>query len=459
MANESDEELKVPPHSQMAEEAVLGAMLQSKDVLEEIVDVLTAEDFYFQQNGFLFRTMIEMLADGHPIDVVTVNDYLERRGQSERAGGLDYIGRLQSDVIVTAHSKNYAEIVRDHAISRALIRASQEVVNSVFNPQGRDVDELLRQAENAVFQIAEARDRRKAYITPLRVEVDDTLEKIRERMKSDNPYVGTETWFTRLDKMTSGLRPGNLIILGARPSMGKTSLAMNMASNICKKQGTVAIFSLEMSREELATRILSSVSKINLADLGSGQLSPEDYERLTECADEVNNYSMYLDDASCPSVREIRSRVFKLRRSAGKIDMVIIDYLQLLDADGDTRNESLSKITRQLKILAKDAGVPIVLLSQLNRSLEQRPNKRPILSDLRDSGAIEQDADLVCFVYRDEVYNSDSQDRGTAELLLSKHRNGPTGHFHLAFLKQYTLFANLAPSEQSGYDDGSYRSY
>jgi replicative DNA helicase len=443
------EAFHAPPHSTDIERALLGAVLQDNRVLYDIEDVVGKQDFYLESHRLIYAAMADMNAKGIPADVVSIADYLERRNKIDDVGGLAYIGQLQQDYIVSPHAKHYGETIRDYAIERDLLRAANDIAQAVHKPEARNIDELLAAAENQMFRIGESRDRRDAKLIPVSADVPDMVEAIRLRMEDNAPAVGTSTGYGDIDRRTNGLKPGQLVIVGGRPSMGKTSLAMNIATNVAQADGRVICFSLEMSRKELTLRLLADLARLDLLHLAGGKLSDTEFTLVERAAETLSNLNIELDDSAQLTLREIRARAYRTRRKEGKVDLILIDYLQLMQHEsGETRNSELSTITRGLKILAKDLETPIVLLSQLNRAVEQRPNKRPVLSDLRDSGAIEQDADLVAFVYRDEVYNDETEDKGIAEIILAKNRNGPIATARLAFLANFTRFENLAHAEE-----------
>jgi len=445
----SDDEfssLKVPPHSMEAEQAVLGGLLVDNNAWERIGDRLAEGDFYRNDHRLIFRSLATLAERHQPLDVVTVSDWLKAVGKLDEAGGIGYLATLASDTPSSANIVAYAEIVRDRAVMRALIQAGTTVVSNAFRPEGRSSAELIETAERIIFDIAETSGRfRKGFvgvgeILPLVVKRIDFL------YQQAGNITGLATGFSDLDEMTSGLQNGDLVIVAARPSMGKTTFAMNIAEQAALRSGLpVAVFSMEMPAESLAMRMMSSLGRIPLQKLRSGKLEEEDWPRLTSTMGLLSDARMFIDDSPGLSPQDMRSRARRLKREHG-LGLIVVDYLQLMQVPGSKENRTgeISEISRGLKSMAKELEVPVVALSQLNRSLEQRPNKRPVMSDLRESGAIEQDADVILFIYRDEVYNEDSPDKGTAEIIISKQRNGPIGNCRLTFLGQYTRFENLA---------------
>jgi replicative DNA helicase len=446
--------LKVPPHSLEAEQSVLGGLLLDNAAADKIGDILSAEDFYNDAHRSLYGAMMTLIADNKPADVVTVAEALVSVKKLDYVGGMAYLGALVENVPTAANIRRYAEIVRERAILRRLIAAGGEIADTAYNPLGRSVREILDQAETRVFEIAEHGARGQQGFQELQPLLTQVVERIEVLYKRDDPsdVTGVPTGFTDLDRMTSGLQEGDLIVIAGRPSMGKTALALNIAEHIAlssKVKLPVGLFSMEMGATQLAMRLIGSVGRLDQHKIRTGQLTPDDWERLSEALGRLSDAAIHVDETAALNALELRARARRLARQyGGKLGAIVVDYLQLMQAvaQGENRATEISEISRSLKALAKELKVPVVALSQLNRSLEQRPNKRPIMSDLRESGAIEQDADVILFIYRDEVYNEDTPDKGVAEIIVGKQRNGPIGTIRLAFLGQYTRFENLAQS-------------
>lgn len=438
--------LKVPPHSVEAEQAVLGGLMLDNSAWDDVAELLQDVDFYRHEHQLIFAVMQRHVETGKPIDVVTLVEALDSLNELEAAGGVEYLSDLASHARGTANIIAYGQIIRERATLRTLIRVSNEIADNAFNPAGREAAEVLDLAEQKVFQIADsrARDGGPQQVNPLLTQV---VEKIDELIKSKGGITGLATGYKDLDKKTSGLQKSDLIIVAGRPSMGKTSLAMNLAEHaVLNQDGPVLVFSLEMPAESLIFRMLSSIGRIDQGRLRSGQLEEDDWPRLTSAIARLKDRPLLIDDTVGLSPTEMRARARRVVREHGPLALVVVDYLQLMQVKGfgDNRVGEISEISRSLKTLAREFECPVIALSQLNRSLEQRPNKRPVMSDLRESGAIEQDADIIAFVYRDEVYNEDTPDKGIAEIIIGKQRNGPIGTVRLGFLGQYTRFENLA---------------
>ncbi|WP_456374278.1 replicative DNA helicase [Thiolapillus sp.] len=440
------EQLRVPPHSLQAEQSVIGGLMLDNNTWDQVADRVSAEDFYRREHQLIF-TVIGGLADEQkPFDVVTLAEELERREELEDVGGLPYLAALAEDTPSAANIRAYADIVREHSVTRQLIRVGTEIAESGFRPEGRKVAQLLDEAENKVFQIAEQRHREGEGFQPIKSLLSKAADRIDELFGNDDPITGLSTGFDDFDKMTSGLQPADLVIVAGRPSMGKTTFAMNMAENIAMKSDMpVAVFSMEMPGESLAMRMISSLGRIDGHRVRTGQLEDDEWPRLTSTVTLLGKSKLFIDDTAALSPTDLRARARRLMREHGQLGLIVIDYLQLMQIPGGSENRTneISAISRSLKALAKELNVPVIALSQLNRSLEQRPNKRPIMSDLRESGAIEQDADLVVFIYRDEVYNPESEHKGMAEIIIGKQRNGPIGTVRLTFLGQFTRFENF----------------
>jgi len=444
---------RVPPHSIEAEQAVLGGLMLDNDAWDRVADRLSEEDFYRREHRMLFRAIGELADADQPRDVVTVSEWLAQRGELDSVGHLSYLGQLAQDTPSAANIIAYADIVRERSILRQLIAVSNEIAGSAFDPQGRTSKEVLDQAEARVFAIADQGSRgRQGFINIKRV-LSSTLDRIDTLFQSDSPITGMASGFDQLDELLSGLQRSDLVIVAGRPSMGKTSFAMNIAEHVAlTEQEPVAVFSMEMPAEQIATRMISSLGRVELQKLRSGQIGDSDWPRIHSAIALLSQKShLFVDDTPGLTPSELRARARRLKREHG-LSLILVDYIQLMQSGGGVENRAteLSEISRSLKGLAKELEVPVVVLSQLNRSLEQRTDKRPVMSDLRESGAIEQDADVIIFIYRDEVYDEDSPQKGTAEILVRKQRNGPTGTVRLTFLGQYTKFENFTPEVYGG---------
>ena len=438
----------LPPQNIEAEEAIISAVLIDNDALLEVIETLAAGDFYRSAHQKIYAAIIDLFDKAEPVDLVTLANKLKENGQLEEIGGASYLARLVDAVPLAVNAQHYAKIVHDKASLRRLIEKSNAIVKRCFEERG-NADEVIDYAESAIFEISEKKSRQSFF--PLSKIILSNIETLEEKQGNRSLVTGVPTGFSRLDNLTSGLQNSDLIILAARPSMGKTALALNIARNAAVDGGVpVAIFSLEMSKEQLSLRMLCSEARIDSSRLKGGFFSMEDWRRLTDAAGILSEAPIYIDDSASLSAMEIRAKARRLKMDKN-IGLIIIDYLQLMQgrASAERRDLEISEISRALKSLAKELELPVMALSQLNRMLEQRTDKRPRLSDLRESGALEQDADVVAFIYRDEVYNKeeDNPSRGIAEILLSKQRNGPTGDIHLTFLNSYTRFENLAAEE------------
>lgn len=444
--------LKVPPHSLEAEQSVLGGLLIDNATWDQVADMLSDEDFYRRDNKLLFRAISELSSQGIPFDVITLSERLAKTGDLENVGGLAYIGMIAKNTPTAANISAYANIVREYSVMRQLIRVGTQIGESGFRPEGRGPAELLDSAERMVFEIAEQGSRGRQSFVSIKDLLTKAVDRIDTLFQQDNPITGVPTGFSDFDDMTSGLQPADLVIVAGRPSMGKTTFAINIAENAAIKYGlSVAVFSMEMPGEQLAMRMMSSLGRIDQHKLRTGKLDDDDWPRLTSAVGLLAEAKMFVDDTPAMSPAELRARCRRLKRDQG-LDLIVVDYLQLMQVPGfkENRTGEISEISRGLKSLAKELHVPLIALSQLNRSLEQRPNKRPVMSDLRESGAIEQDADVIVFIYRDEVYNQDSPDKGTAEIIIGKQRNGPIGTARLTFLGQFTRFENFAYDAYGG---------
>jgi replicative DNA helicase len=438
--------IKMQPHSIEAEQSLIGGLMLSADGWDAVAEAVSANDFYRPDHRIIFRQLARLAEGGEPIDPVTVADKLEVLGELEAAGGLAYLLELAGNTPSASNISAYANVVRERANLRSLIQAAQDIAESGFNPQGRASTDLIDQAERRIMQISERGQKGGGPqdMDPLLKRAVDRIEQLYE---SGGDITGLSTGFADLDGMTSGLQPSDLVIVAGRPSMGKTSFAMNLVEHaILSQRQPVLVFSMEMPADQLVVRMLSSQGRINQSRLRNGKLGQEDWPKLTTAVNKLKDVPLYVDDTPALSPTEVRSRARRVMREHGKLAMIMVDYLQLMQVAGSNegRTAEISEISRNLKAIAKEFECPMVALSQLNRSLEQRPNKRPVNSDLRESGAIEQDADVIMFIYRDEVYQEDSPDKGIAEIILGKQRNGPIGTCRLAFLGEFTRFENLA---------------
>lgn len=442
--------LRVPPHSVEAEQSVLGGLLLDNAAWDRIADVLDESDFYRFDHRLIWQHITRLIGLTRPADVVTVFESLQTAGKDEEAGGLSYLNALAHNTPSAANIRHYAEIVRERSMLRKLVSVADDISSAAFDPQGKEARQILDDAEARVFQIAqEGAKGNKGFqdIQPLLAQVVERIDELYHR-EGDSEVTGVPTGFVDLDRMTSGLQPGDLIIVAGRPSMGKTSLSMNIGEHIAIEQGLpVAVFSMEMGAVQLAMRMVGSVGMLDQHRMRTGKLTEDDWPRLTHAVKKVQEAQIYIDESPGLTAMEVRARARRLARQCGQLGLIIIDYLQLMSGSSGSENRAteISEISRALKGLARELNCPLVALSQLNRSLEQRPNKRPVMSDLRESGAIEQDADLIVFIYRDEVYNPDSPDKGTAELIIGKQRNGPIGTVRVAFQGSSTRFLNYSP--------------
>lgn len=447
--------LRVPPHSIEAEQSVLGGLLLDNAAFEKLTDLVNEHDFYRHDHRLIWQHIARLVNLSRPADVVTVNESLVSMNKAEEAGGLAYLNALAHNTPSAANIRRYAEIVRERSMLRKLVAVADDIADMAFNPQGKEARQLLDEAESRVFKIAQEGARNSVgfqEIQPLLSQVVERIDELYHR-EGGSDITGIPTGFTDLDRMTSGLQAGDLVIVAGRPSMGKTAFAMNIAEHVAIEQGLpVAVFSMEMGAVQLAMRMLGSVGMLDQHRMRTGKLLADDWPRVTHAVQRMQNAQLFIDETPGLTVVELRARARRLARQCGRLDLIVIDYLQLMSASGagENRATEISEISRSLKSLAKELACPVVALSQLNRSLEQRPNKRPIMSDLRESGAIEQDADLITFIYRDEVYNPDSPDKGTAEIIIGKQRNGPIGTVRLTFQGSSTRFQNFAGGS-SGY--------
>lgn len=433
---------RIPPHNLEAEQAVLGSMMIDREAVYTVMEILHPEDFYKDSHHIIFNALLNLESRGEPIDMITLTEELRQTTSLEKAGGVGYIAVLANTVPTSANVSFYAEIVEEKAILRGLIRVSANVTNRCYEDQ-EDTKDLLDSAEKMILEIAGSRN--SSGLVPIKQILSDTLEKIETLAGKGGTVTGVPTSFTDLDRMTSGWQPSDLIILAARPAMGKTSLALNVAQNAAiRGKIPVAIFSLEMSREQLVQRLISSEAMIDQHKLRTGRLQDEDWLRLTKGVQPLAGARIFIDDTPAISVLELRAKARRLKAEKG-LGLIVIDYLQLMQLGrrNESRQQEISEISRSLKALARELNVPVLALSQLSRAVEQGQDKRPALSHLRESGALEQDADLVMFIYRDEYYNQETEKPGIAEIIIAKHRNGPTGVVELGFIQEFTKFVNI----------------
>jgi replicative DNA helicase len=447
-ASLNPEALKVPPHSIQAEQSVLGGLMLDNGAWDQVADRIGQDDFYRRDHRLIFEAIRSLAEHNDPFDVVTLSEWLDGQQKLDAVGGLAYLGTLAKNTPSAANIRAYADIVREYSVLRQLISVGTDIANAAFFPEGRRSKELLDYAEQQVFQIAEQGSRGRSGFASIKDLLTKAVDKIDELFHRDSPITGVATGFSDFDEMTAGLQSSDLVIIAGRPSMGKTTFAMNIAENAAiKDKIPTAVFSMEMPGEQLAMRLMSSLGRIDQHKVRTGKLDDDDWPRLTSAVSILAEAPLFIDDTPALNPTELRARARRLKREHD-LGLIVIDYLQLMQASGgghDNRATEISEISRGLKALAKELSVPVIALSQLNRSLEQRPNKRPVMSDLRESGAIEQDADVIVFIYRDEVYNDESPDKGTAEIIIGKQRNGPIGTVRLTFLGQYTRFENFAP--------------
>ncbi len=460
MAEDSLELLKLPPNSVEAEQSVLGGLLLENEALDKIADVLNQSDFYRHDHRLIYTHIAKLIEQNRPADIVTVAESLENTAELSSIGGIAYLGALAQNTPTAANIRRYAEIVRERSIMRKLVEVGSGIAESAYNPQGRDAQQLLDEAEAKIFKIAESGNRGSqgfVNIQSLLPQVADRIDFLYQR-ENQGSVTGVPTGFDDLDERTSGFQPGDLIIVAGRPSMGKTAFSLNVAENVAlDTKKAVAVFSMEMGATQLATRMIGSVGRLDQHRMRNGNLEDEDWARLTTALGKLNDAPIFIDEGAGLSSFDVRARARRLHRQTGGLGLIVVDYLQLMSGTSgrvsENRATEISEISRSLKSLAKELDVPVVALSQLNRSVEQRPDKRPVMSDLRESGAIEQDADLILFIYRDEVYNPDSEYKGTAEIIIAKQRNGPIGRVRLTFLGQHTRFENFSSGNAHMGDD------
>jgi replicative DNA helicase len=451
--------LRVPPHSLEAEQSVLGGLLLDNSTWDSIADRLRPDDFYRRDHQLIFEAILDLSQRGEPSDAVTLAERLESKGLGDDTGGLAYLAGLARDTPTAANSRAYADIVRERSLLRQLLRISGEIAGSCFEAEGRPASELVDEAERRIFEIAEKGRRQGSGFVAVREVLGAAIDRLDLLHASQGQLTGLSTGYADLDRMTAGLQPGDLIVVAGRPSMGKTTFALNIAENAAIAfNKPVAVFSMEMSREQLAFRMISSLGRVDQGHMRTGMFGDEDWARINGAIAQMKNAPMYIDDSGALNPTEVRARARRLARDTeklGGLGLIVVDYLQLMQVPGNKENRAteISEISRSLKALAKELKVPLIALSQLNRGVEQRTDKKPVMSDLRESGAIEQDADLIMMIYREEVYEPDTPRKGIADIIVAKQRNGPTGEVHLTFLGKYTRFENLAHGDY-GYDGG-----
>ena len=442
--------MRLPPQSIEAEQSVLGGLLLDNGAWDKIADIINEGDFYRSDHREIFKSIIRLIENNHPADALTVSEGLERSGKLAEIGGQQYLATLALNTPSAANIRRYAEIVRERAVMRKLATIGTEIAESAYNPMGKEADALIDEAEAKVFQLAEAGNKVKqgfVKIDPLLTETVERIDMLYSR-ENKNEVIGLASGFIDLDRMTSGLQGGELIIIAARPSMGKTALAMNIVENVAlQSKKAAAVFSMEMSGTQLALRMIGSVGRVDQHKLRTGTFEETEWPNLVDAVGRLNESKIYIDDTAGLNPLEVRSRARRLHRECGGLDLIVVDYLQLMSGTGgaqENRATEVAEISRSLKSLAKELKVPVIALSQLNRTVESRQDKRPMMSDLRESGAIEQDADLILFIYRDEVYNPDAMNKGLAEVIIAKQRNGPTGPVKMTFIGRFTRFENYA---------------
>ena len=455
----ADEGVRLPPHSVEAEQSVLGGLMLDNSTWDAVADRLTSDDFFRRDHQLIFAAIADLAARSEPLDAVTLAEQLERNGQLEEGGGLAYLATLTRETPSAANIRSYADIVRERAQLRRLISVGGEITSNAFNTEGRSVSELIDEAERRVFEIAEAGRKTGSGFVPIRDLLGDMIDKLDMLHQNQGQLTGVSTGFTELDRMTAGLQAGDLIIVAGRPSMGKTSFALNIGENAAfgRKPVPVAVFSMEMSREQLFMRMISSLGRINQSNLRTGRFGDEEWAGINSAINMMKTAPLYIDDTGALTPTEVRARARRLKREHG-LGLIIVDYLQLMQVPGNKENRAteISEISRSLKALAKELSVPVIALSQLNRSLEQRTDKKPVMSDLRESGAIEQDADIIMMIYREEVYDKNTTRKGIADIIITKQRNGPTGEVSLTFLGEFTKFENLV---SESYGEGVWTSH
>jgi replicative DNA helicase len=442
-------QLRIPPHSIEAESSVLGGLLLDNGAWDRVGDLLVDSDFYRYEHRLIYAAVGGLVNATKPADVITVYEQLQGLGKAEEIGGLAYLNSLAQYVPSASNIRRYAEIVRERSILRKLVSASDEIATAAFNTQGKAVDKILDEAEQKIFNIGEEGSRMKQGFQAMDSLVVQLLDRVQEMADNPNDITGVPTGFYDLDRLTSGFQAGDMIVLAARPSMGKTALAINIAEHVALHEGLpVAVFSMEMGASQLAVRIVGSIGRIDQMHLRTGKLTDDEWPRLTEAIEKLRNVSLHIDETPGLTTSELRANARRLARQCGQLGLIVVDYLQLMSVSSsmseENRATAVGEISRGLKMLAKELKCPVIALSQLSRGVESRTDKRPMMSDLRESGAIEQDADVIMFIYRDDYYNKDSKEPGVAEIIISKQRNGPTGTVKLAFVKPLTKFESLA---------------
>jgi len=458
MADDQIKSLKLPPHSIEAEQSLLGGLLIDNAALDQIADTISSKDFYKQDHRQIFIHITKLINSSNPADIITVAESLEKNSELASAGGMSYLGSLAENMPSVANIRGYAKIIRDNSILRNLITVGSDIVEGAFLPKGKDAQQLLDEMEAKLFAIAESESNRLGY-KDFQAVIAQVVRDLEERGQNPGTVTGLSTGFTDLDNLTTGLHGGELVIVAGRPSMGKTALAMNIAEACGVDQNkAVAIFSMEMGSEQIVTRLLGAVSKVNQQKMRTGKMDEDDWAKIADGLGRLNEAPLFIDEGSALNSYELRARARRLHRSTeGGLGLIVVDYIQLMSAlggqPGENRATEISEISRSLKSLAKELNVPVVALSQLNRNVDSRPDKRPQMSDLRESGAIEQDADVIMFIYRDEVYNPESADKGIAEIILAKQRSGPIGTVKLTFVGEFTRFENYA---NPGYESPGY---
>ncbi|WP_298441376.1 replicative DNA helicase [uncultured Ferrimonas sp.] len=448
--NDAVDQLKIPPHSLEAEQSVLGGLMLNSELFDQVAEKVVKEDFYSRSHQLIYDAMAKLMETGEPLDLLTVSEELSKSGHIDGVGGIPYLSDISRNTPSVANLTAYAGIVRERAVMREMIKVANEIADAGFNPEGRDSSQLLDLAESKVFKIAEARTDANEGPETLKLVLNKTIDRIEALFNNPNSggVTGVSTGYADLDKMTAGLQPSDLIIVAARPSMGKTTFAMNLCEQAAMNEDKpVLIFSLEMPSEQIMMRMLASLGRVDQTRIRTGELDDDDWARVTSTMGlMMEQGKMYIDDGSGLTPTEVRSRARRIAREHGGISMIMVDYLQLMQVPGMSENRTLeiAEISRSLKSLAKELECPVVALSQLNRSLEQRADKRPVNSDLRESGSIEQDADLIMFIYRDEVYHPDTAEKGQAEIIIGKQRNGPIGRVPLTFQGRFSRFDNYS---------------
>ncbi len=450
-------QLRIPPNSVEAESSVLGGLLLDNGAWDRVGDLLSEDNFYRYEHRLVFGAISTLVNANRPADVITVHEQLQSQGKADEVGGLAYLHSLAQYVPSASNIRRYAEIVRERSILRKLVSASDEIATSAFNTNGKAVEKILDEAEQKIFNIGEEGSRIKQGFQSMDSLVVELLDRVQEMADNPNDITGVPTGFYDLDRMTSGLQAGDMVVLAARPSMGKTAFAINIAEHVALNEGLpVAVFSMEMGASQLAVRIVGSIGRIDQTHLRTGKLTDDEWPRLTEAIEKLRTVSLHIDETPGLTVSELRANARRLARQCGKLGLIVVDYLQLMSVSGSMSDENrataVGEISRGLKMLAKELQCPVIALSQLSRGVEQRTDKRPMMSDLRESGAIEQDADIIMFIYRDDYYTKEaSKEPGVSEIIIAKQRNGPTGTVKLAFIKPLTRFESL--SHGGGSDD------